>query len=476
MISRVREKKVTIEQVETPIPIQYHEVPQYTKEDYEERIRNVYNISDEKGYSHVIVYGDREHFSNVHYLTGIDPRFEEVLLILQKGEIPKFVLGNECYEYANKIDFDIETILYFPFSLMGQPDYDTPNLLDIFKSSGINRDSKIGLVGWKYYDDSKHTLKNSILDVPSYIVETLCQTVERQNIENATDIFTHNDYGLRNTMSAKEIVNHELSGTKSSRSVYNVIKNLKEGMTEIEASALLNIDGGPTCVHPMINFGDTNTSYGVASPTYNQKLKIGDTICVGMAYRGSLVHKAGVYINKPEDLTEEQRKLREEFFHTYFASIVAFYENCKIGKTCGDVYDKVDRVLGGGEPEGIKKFGIALNPGHLIHTDEWPNTPFNQDSKTVIRSGMGIQCDYTATSKDPYLTVHVEDGFVIADEKLRKEIKELSPSCYERIQARQKFMGEVLNIDLPEEVLPLSDLPAVCFPYMADVSTVLCME
>jgi len=470
---RVREKKATIDLVENPIPIKYDEVPVYTKEDYEARINKVYDFSEERGYSHVLVYGDREHFSNVAYLTGIDPRFEEVLLILEKGKTPRFVLGNECYAYADKIEFDVETILYNPFSLMGQPDYDTPTLLDIFKGSGIKEDSKIGLVGWKHYESSNHTLENSILDVPSYIVETLCQLVKRENIDNATDIFQDNDYGLRTTLSAKEIVNHELNGTKAARNVYNLLKNLKEGMTEIEASGFLNIDGEPACVHPMINFGQTHTSYGIGSPTYHKRLELGDSLCVGMAYRGSLVHKAGVYINKPEDLTEEQRKIREDFVHTYFASIIAYYENFKIGNTCGDIYDKVDRVLGDGEVGGIKKFGIALNPGHLIHTDEWPNTPFNRGSKTVIRSGMGVQCDYTATSKDPYLTIHVEDGFVIADERLREEIKELSPSCYERIEARQKFMREVLNINLPEEVLPLSDLPGVCFPYMADLSTIL---
>ncbi len=122
MVNRVREKKVTIDLVENPIPIKYDQVPEYTREDYEARISKVYEFSEERGYSHVIVYGDREHFSNVHYLTGIDPRFEEVLLILEKGKTPKFVLGNECYSYASKVDFDIELILYNPFSLMAQPD------------------------------------------------------------------------------------------------------------------------------------------------------------------------------------------------------------------------------------------------------------------------------------------------------------------------------------------------------------------
>lgn len=473
MTKRIKEKKVKIDLVENPLPIKYSEVPEYTKEDYEERIRNVQKFADERGYSHTIIYGDREHFSNVHYLTGLDPRFEEALLILEKDKTPKFILGNECYVYAKKINIDIERILYHPFGLMGQPDHDPRMLIDIFKDSGINKDSKIGLVGWKYYNSEKHSLENSILDVPNYIVETLCQIVDRKNIVNATDIFADNDFGLRNNWSAKEIVRHELNGTKASRKVYHVIKNLREGMSEIEASELLNIDGEPLGIHSNVNFGDINTSYGVSSPTYDKKLKIGDTAGIGMAYRGSLVHKAGVYIDKSEDLTMEQQKIREDFFHTYFASIVAYYENFKIGNTCGDIYDKVDKTLGEGESGGIEKFGITLNPGHLIHTDEWTNSPFNKDSKTPIRSGMGVQCDYTAMNQDPYLTVHVEDGFVVANEELRNEIKDISPSCFERIEARQKFMREILNIDLPEEVLPLSDLPGVCFPYMADINTVL---
>lgn len=473
MIKKVYETKAKIDLVENPIAIDYSEVPEYSKEDYQKRIAKVQEFREERGYSHLLIYGDREHFSNIYYLTGIDIRFEEALMIIEKDKIPKLLLGNECYVYANKINFDINKILYKPFSLMGQPEDGSVLLLDLYKDCGINESSKIGMVGWKYYSEDKHTLENSILDVPNYIVETLCQLVERENIDNATDIFTHNDYGLRIILSAKEIINHELNGTKASRSVYQVLKNLKEGMTEIEASGFLKIDGEPTSIHTNVNFGDKNTSYGVASPGYHYKLKLGDTAGVGMAYRGSLVHKSGVYINKAEELSKEQQAIREEFFHTYFASIVAYYENFKIGITCGEIYDIVDTTLGQGKSGGIEKFGIYLNPGHLIHTEEWINAPFNKNSKTIIRSGMAVQCDYTVTYHDPYITAHVEDGFVVADEKLQNEIKELSPSCYKRMKARQKFMRDVLNIELPQEILPMSDLPAVCFPYMADINIIL---
>lgn len=476
MKRRVAEKMVKIDLVESPIPINYQEVPELTREDYGTRIAKVQEICNQRGYSHLIIYGDREHFSNIHYLTGLDPRFEEALLILENGRKPKMILGNECIQYSGMIDLDVDRILYHPFNLIGQPGRHDYRLIDIFKDCGIDATSKVGITGWKYYEPEMHTLDVSILDIPNYIVETLCQVADRNNLVNAMDMFTSSDYGLRHNMTAKEIINFELNGTKASRSVYNVIKNLAEGMTEIEASGFLNIDGEPTCTHANVNFGDTNTSFGLRSSTYHQKLKIGDTAGVGMAYRGSLVHKSGVYINTPEDLTPEQRKVREHFFHTYFASVVAFYENFRIGNTCGRIYDVVDNTLGDGEPGGIRKFNIGLNPGHLIHTEEWTSSPFVKDSKTLIRSGMGVQCDYTVMHNDPYLTAHIEDGFAVADEELRNEIKEIAPSCYERIEARKRFMRDVLNIDLPEEVLPFSDLAAICFPYMANINTILCME
>lgn len=475
MTRNVVEKHAHIELVESPLPIDYEDVPAFTSEDFASRIAKALEFADQRGYSHLVIYGDREHFSNIHYLTGMDLRFEEALLVLANGKKPKLLLGNECIVYAGIIPFDIERLLFVPFSLPGQPSSNSDSLHDLLTYCGINETSNVGVCGWRSYDPEQHTLSTSILDIPTYIVETLSQITDRRNLANAMDIFTHNDYGLRHTISAKEIIHFEINGTKASRSVYNVIKNLKEGITEIEASGFLAIDGEPTSMHPNVNFGDVNTSYGVRGPTYNQKLKLGDTIGVGMGYRGSLVHKAGIYAISADDLSEAQREIRESFYHTYFRSVVAYYENFRIGNTCGHIYDVVDHVLGDGKPGGIQKFNIGLNPGHFIHTEEWTNSPFNKNSKTRIRSGMAVQCDYTVMHEDPYLTAHIEDGFVVADEKLRREVKELSPSSYARIEARKIFMREVLNVDLPEEVLPLSDLAGVCFPYMANREIILAM-
>ena len=58
-------------------------------------------MMDERKLSHLVVYGDREHFANIAYLTGFDPRFEEALLILSSRSKPLLVVGNECEAYMS---------------------------------------------------------------------------------------------------------------------------------------------------------------------------------------------------------------------------------------------------------------------------------------------------------------------------------------------------------------------------------------
>ncbi len=54
--------------------------------------------------THTMVYADREHFANLAYLTGFDPRFEESLLIVGTATTPldpgrermRGVSGHQC--------------------------------------------------------------------------------------------------------------------------------------------------------------------------------------------------------------------------------------------------------------------------------------------------------------------------------------------------------------------------------------------
>ena len=48
------------------------------------RIESLREKMDARNLTHAVIYGDREHYANLAYLTGFDPRFEEALLIVGK--------------------------------------------------------------------------------------------------------------------------------------------------------------------------------------------------------------------------------------------------------------------------------------------------------------------------------------------------------------------------------------------------------
>ena len=464
-------KRTEVTPCEQPIGYAYEEVQQLTREDYAARVKQVFAMEQAADYDFLVIYGDREHFSNIQYFTGYDPRWEESLLLLTREKKPLLFVGNEGSGYFGSVIADVDSVLYQTFSLMGQPnDARSRRLSDIFRSYGIGASSRVGLIGWKVYREELFELETLVTDVPHYIVETLAKITGTEHLENATALLSDCEYGLKHHVSAKEIVLFEVQGTKVSRGVYNCIKNVKPGMLETEAGVLLQLDGEPMNMHPNLNFKDAHLKVGLNSPKYDTRLAYGDSFGVGYGTPGCLVHKAGMYIRDESDLPEEKKDYLETFLKPYFACVAKWYESMKIGAVCGELYDMVEEML------GFEKFGIGLNPGHLTHTDEWTNSPLTRGSKIRIRSGMAFQCDYTVSFAEPFMTAHIEDGLVIADEQLREEVRAISPTSYRRMMARRDFMRTVLNIQLPDEVLPLSDLCGVCFPYMADVTAVLAVE
>lgn len=464
------EKKVNTKIWNIQTPIDCDQACEFDKQDYEERVANLWAMPQVEEYSTIVIYGDREHYSNLYYFTGYDPRWEESLLILSRDKKPQLLVGNEGIGYVKKVLLDVDIIFYQSFSLMGQPNDRSKKLSDIFKEYGFSKDGKIGIIGFKMYEEDKFSLNSFITDIPHYIVETLAEVVGRERMRNAVDLMADCVYGLKHHISAKEIVMFEAAGTKISRGVYQCLSVLKPGMSEMEASTYCGFDGSPANMHPNINFGDFHVSLGLNSPTDTERLAYGQSIGVGYGLRGSLVHKCGMYLRNKEDLPKGKEHYIEKFLMPYFNNVAAWYEMLKIGTSFGDIYEMVDSEL------GLKKYGCGLNPGHLTNTDEWTNSPFQKGNSVKVRSGMAIQCDYTVTWQEPFMSAHIEDGLAIADEKLQEEVKKLSPKCYERVLARKQWIEENLNIKLSQEVMPFSDLTCICFPYMADTSIVLARE
>src|SRR5262249_18497692 len=67
---------------------------------YEARVAAARQRAAAAGHEALLVYADREHFANLAYLTGFDPRFEEALLILLPEGSPTLLVGNECLAYT----------------------------------------------------------------------------------------------------------------------------------------------------------------------------------------------------------------------------------------------------------------------------------------------------------------------------------------------------------------------------------------
>ncbi len=446
------------------VEVSSRELPVLALEDYQQRLAAARQSMG--SLTHLVVYADREHFSNIEYFAGFDPRFEEALLVIAREGDPVLIVGNEGDSYAESVLLPVRKVVYTPFSLPGQPRGKVTPLEQHLESAGISSTSSVGVIGWKVFCDEDGLAPGKTFDLPFFILQALLKVVPLGNLSNAIGLMVDNDHGLRTAFGVKELLLSEYAGTTSTQNTLRVLQNLRPGITEAEASQYLQISGLPLGVHPNVNFGK-NLDYGLASPMTYTQLKEGDVVGAGMAYRRTLCHKVGYYV---KDQKSEPAGLTE-FYDKYFRSVAAWYEAVCIGAEGGHVYAEVEKITG-----PLKEFGISLNPGHLIHTDEWNNTPFKPGCKSVLRSGMMIQCDFTSIDPKTGLIAHAEDGILLADADMRKKLEAASPAAWARIQERRRFMIDVLGIRLQPCVLPTSDIPGIIFPYLQDLSTVIAFE
>ena len=385
------------------------------------------------------------------YLTGFDPRWEEALLIIKVGATPLLLVGNEDVTYAHAIGFPIDIMRFSKFSLLGQPDPENLNLEDVFAQARLSG-NRSGIVGWKWYRGSGTT---DWSDVPHYIVESLAAVAS--SVENATDIFTGFESGLRYHCESDQIAAFEFAASHASSSVMAMIEAVKPGMTELEASKLMNPILLPFSYHPTLLSGE-NVTYGIASAG-SRELQVGDPMATGLGYWGGNTARAGYLVEDSNQLPSHAKDYLERLVLPYFATAVAWYENIRIGMSAGELYDITFSRIG--DPF----FGVFLNPGHFIHMDEWPGSPVSQGATTLFESGNALQLDIIPMPSNGYHTSQIEDGIVLADSALRDEIAEEYPDVWSRMQARRSRMSEFFGIELHDEVLPLSNSAGYLPPF-----------
>jgi len=433
-------------------------MPKIPLSTYEARIAALLARGKKAGFDGFAIYGDREHAANIAYLSGYDPRFEEALLVILPGKRPKLLIGNEGWGYAEMIGGPYERVLYQTFSLPAQPRDRSPDLKDILAECGIGSGQKVGTVGWKPLGKGDHGFGETALDLPSFVADTLRALIGTSgSVTNAAGIMMDPGNGLRTINEADQLAAFEFAATFTSQGLRNVLEKVEPGMTELAAARLIGMNGLPHCCHPMLTAG-RRAPYGLPSPSLDV-IKRGDPVTMAYGVHGALNARAGFLVADASELPADIRDYEERLVAPYFSAVVDWYEAIGIGVPGGALWKAVhDRI---GDPF----FGVALNPGHLIHLDEWMNSPIFSGSDIPLRSGMALQVDIIPATGTPYFTTNIEDGIALADQPLREELAARYPEAWSRIEARRAFMTETLGIRLKPEVLPFSNIPAFLPPF-----------
>lgn len=448
-----------IDQVSLPQFGRESTLPQISVQEYQERLSQTRARMQGMGFDVLVVYGDREHFANLAFLTGFDPRFEEALLLLDRMGDTTLLVGNECLGYLPDPAIGYEVELFQELSLMGQPRESSRPLREILSGFGIGNGARVGCVGWKYFESELLDNAPCAVDIPSYVVDVLrALTGNPDLVRNAAALFMNPRDGLRLINSADQIAQFEFAATRASDGVRAVLEHIGEGVAESEIEHLMDGTGLPLSAHRMISFG-SKVERALSSPSSN-RAKLGDMFTVAFALTGSLIARAGAIAAGPEDLTADVRDWYERLVKGYFDVAAAWYENVKVGAVAREVFSAVH----GARDQEV--FELALNPGHYIHLEEWLHSPFTAGSDVRLTSGMALQADIIPVSKGPFCFVNAEDGIVLADTSLRAKIAAKHPECWRRICMRREFMRETLGIALDESVLPLSNTPGWLAPYI----------
>jgi len=409
------------------------------------------------GLDSLIVYADREHFANLSYLTGYDPRFEEALLILVPGRAPTLLVGNEGMAYAKVAPAGVEVLLYQTLSLVNQDRSASLPLADILRDAGLGRGAatRPGIAGWKYFGPAEAQRPADWIDAPAFIVDELraagCRPV------NATALFTEPGRGLRLVSDNDQLACFEFAATHGSQAMRRLLHGVRAGMTELEAFSLMRPTGLPYSYHPVMLSGE-RAALGLASAS-GRVMRAGDPVSASLGYWGSNIARGGFLAETARDLPAAAHDYVERLVAPYFACAAAWYETIGIGVTGGQLYDLVAGRLG--DPF----FGVHLNPGHFIHLDEWPSSPVYRGSDVVLTSGMALQLDIIPATGTAYHTTNIEDGVALADEAARDDLAARYPALWRRVTTRRRFMADVLGIRLRPEVLPLSELAGYLPPF-----------
>lgn len=435
--------------------------PAIPPETYLSRCRTAY---DRAGSDWLVVYGDREHFNNLFFLTGFDPRFEEALLVLGRNGTRHLITGNECLSYAVLAGLPgLEVVLAQTLSLMAQDRSTAPNLGRVLRDLGLKTGDTIGLVGWKYLEPEEREAGRPGFFVPEFIVDVFRRIAGADDrVRDATPVLMHPVTGLASTIDADQIAAYEWAAARASAAVRRIVTGARADESEFAMVSRMGYAGEAQSVHVMLAAAGRDAPViGLRSPTA-RTLKRGDGVGAAVGYWGGLCCRAGLLDAGGNDAFLAAAK-------AYFAGIAAWYETVDIGVRGGDIHAAVTAALAKG---GLKP---ALNPGHLTGATEWTHSPVRPGSDERIASGMPFQVDIIPVPMPNGWALNCEDPVTIADATLRADLKARHPAVHARIEARRAFVADQIGIAIKPSLLPMSAIQLWLPPFWLAADRALAM-
>ena len=292
------------------------------------RIARLRAVAVRRGYQAVVVYGDREHFANIQWLTGFDPRFEEAVLVVTP-EDALLLAGNECLTYTAVSPLvmagDIRVSHCASLSLPSQPRA-SRRLKDILAE--IVPGGLVGAVGWKWFGPTEVDDPATALDIPAFLADPLRRMADR--VENATDLMMHPSHGLRARVDAAEIARLEFSNHMAAAALRRMAFALHEGMTDFAAFEAARLGGLPLGCHQTFAVG----GHGLSGPT-GAVIRRGLPISFNICHWGSNICRAGWVAMGPQDLPDAAQDYLEVFAGPYLEAMSVWCDLMQPGLVAG---------------------------------------------------------------------------------------------------------------------------------------------
>ena len=429
------------------------------------RLAALRRVARARGLAAVVVYGDREHFANLHWITGFDPRFEEAVLVVT-AKSALLLAGNECLPYTAISPLvqagDVQTDLCASLSLLSQP-RQSRALKDLLAEALPPR-ARIGTVGWKYYGPTEVDDPATALEIPAFLADPLRAMSAR--VENATDLMMHPSHGLRARVDAAEIARLEHSNQMAAAALRRMAFALRDGMTDFAAYEAGRVGGLPLGCHSTFATAE-RAAQGLSGPT-GQVIRRGSPLSFNVCHWGSNICRSGWAALGAADLPADAQDYLTVFAGPYLDAMSRWCGLMQPGVLGGAVWAEMHAAL------PFDMFGLFLNPGHLIGMDEWLSSPIYEGSVEPLASGMAMQMD-VIPGHPVYASTRMEDGYVIADAALQADLARDFPQVLARCQARAAFMREVIGMEVPGCLLPLADTCGIIAPWLLDPAQVLAL-